>query len=354
MYNSIRGIRPGATALALLVVAGCDIPTELPQWDTRWVVPSEEARVQVATLLPSGTSVTQDGLAFSISVNPSTAAQGLAQLCADCVPLNGLVAPKPAFQGSFQASANLPGDVVVAALAQGSVSIQATHNLTFDPLRPGLGNFGSMTLTVVETGGGRTLGQAVINGANQAFAAGSTLNQTITLAPGAIGGAIRLDVGVTSPAGDPVLMDTSRSISATATATGIRAASATVRTAGRAVSMDAVALDVQDIDGGLIDRIEQGGFQLTVSNPFGVGLNMELRIQGPGFQPVVKNLQISPAANSTIDLALTGEELRRFLGRGGVQIVGSGTVAGGANATVLPSQVLVLGTRLDVTIRIGG
>lgn len=113
--GSRSGLHPSFLRAFLLPFLGallsCDIPTDAPESHQRWILPGEETRVGVEDLLPDAVTVTPDGSAFAVKVDPLSFEESLGDLCAPCVPLNGLMASKPAFQNAFQDTAPLPGDV---------------------------------------------------------------------------------------------------------------------------------------------------------------------------------------------------------------------------------------------------
>lgn len=82
-----------ATVGCLLFVA-CEVPTDPPILEQRWIVPIEEVTLSVDQLLPTGVTVVGDN--FSVSIDPFTTIASLAAMCgASCVALNGFTAPAP-------------------------------------------------------------------------------------------------------------------------------------------------------------------------------------------------------------------------------------------------------------------
>ena len=91
-----------AGTVGCLLLAACDIPTDVPVLEQRWIIPVEETTLGVDRLLPSG--ITVSGSNFDVSVDPLTTSETLSSLCSSCVALNGLVVPAPAFTSSFGVS----------------------------------------------------------------------------------------------------------------------------------------------------------------------------------------------------------------------------------------------------------
>ncbi|GMV04843.1 MAG: hypothetical protein AMXMBFR53_11230 [Gemmatimonadota bacterium] len=332
--------------LGLAALAACDVPTEAPILEQRWVLPVENTTISVNELLPAG--VTASGNSFSVSVSPFSTSRTLGELCgAPCVATQGLTVPSPAFNASFTVSQSLPAKVSAAALQSGAVTIAITNGFNFDPLANG----GTLKVTVTDGVGGRPLGEA-------SFAApmnpGGTKSAALTLSAGAVGATLVASVAVQSPGGQLTTIENSQRLTVNATPGAILVSSATVNVANESVTFDAVDLDVEDIDSEISDRIENGSILLTITNPFGVSLGAQADITYPGGK-ISKTLNIAGSATSTATLSYDGAEFRTFLGKSGVKFTGSGTVSSSAgNITVTPGQKAVIDAKIDLTLRIGG
>src|SRR5262245_41544893 len=108
-------------ALGALSLAACDIPTEPPKLDQRWIIPAKSTTIDVAQLLPTGVSLV--GSAFSVNVSPVTVSQTLATSCPACSAVNGLSAPVPAFSSNITSTVVLPANVSAATLSAGTVNL---------------------------------------------------------------------------------------------------------------------------------------------------------------------------------------------------------------------------------------
>lgn len=341
----MKSISAALALVGLVASTGCDVPTEAPILEQRWILPVESTTLSVDELLPSGVSVS--GNAFAVNLATFSAESTLLSLCAKCASLVGQTGPAPDFQGVVTSSQTLPADVLSAVLTSGSIQVAAQSQFNFDPLAGG----GTIRIALQDGPGGRSLGEATISGP---FAPGSTATRVITLPPGAIGKTLVATTTIASPGGQSTTITGLQKLVVTATPGSIRVGSATVNVANRAVSFDAVALDVEDIDSEIADRIENGALRLKITNPFGVALTAQVNINYPGGR-LSKTLNISNAAQSTASLSYSGDEFRTFLGRPGVTFSGTGTVSAGAGSiTVTPGQKAVLDAEIDLTIRIGG
>lgn len=338
-----------------MVMAGCDIPTEPPQVENRWIVPAEETRFGVAELLPGDVSLNADSSEFLVDFDPIAFSETLGSLCAACVAADGLTVPKPAFIGGFSATIGFPPEVTAVDVLGGAIELELVNGFNFDPIRPASGVFGTMELRFTDDADGDVVGSVVIDGADQAFAAGSTLVTSVDLGSASVEGGIETTVLLDSPAGDPVTIDVNDVVSVTATPTTVRVASVAIDVASQSVDFDPVFLDLEDVEADLVDRVESGAFVLDVVNPFGVGADFDLEISGPTIATIQKSASISSDLESSVVIDFSRDEIRSFLGQPDVVLSGGAVVdAGAGNIVVLPGQELVLSAALDVVIRIGG
>lgn len=332
---------------ALVVPLACDLPAEGPILEQRWSVPVERTSLSVEELLPDGVTVSGD--AFLVSVDPIETGRTLASLCPACVPLDGLTLPVPAFSGAFSTSTPLPPQVVSATLVSGVIELEVRNEFAFDPLQGG----GRIGVTVLDGPGGRILGRLTLDGSvGDALPPGSTLRRTLALTAGPLGGTLTTATTVDVAGGAVAQVDSNRQVRVTARPGAIRVASARVDAGGETVEVDPIELDVEDVD--FDDRIHGGEVVLAVVNPFGVGVNGQVRVDHPGGS-IVKPFSISPAPTSSVAIPFSADELRAFLGAAPVTLTGTGVVPADAGVTtIVPAQVLGIDVRIQLTLRIGG
>ncbi len=341
------GVALVAGALAL---TGCDYPTTAPILTQRWVLPGENTTIGVDQFLPAG--VTDNGDAFTLSVDPASVSESLGALCSACI--NGLTVPKPAFTGTLSTSASFPASISRATLISGSVALEVHNGFSFDPIRPGAGNTGSLTITLTDGQGGPEIAQIVIDGATEALPAGSTVNKIVPLSPGLVGPTVYASSVLVSPAGDPVTLNTSESLTITATPQDLQISSAEVAVAGRTVALDPSSLDVSDIDQSIVDAVDSGEYILDITNPFGASVAGTLQITGDGVPTITKSFSVPDSATSSTTVVFTGAELRSFLGKPNVQLTGSGVVSAAGPITVEPAEEITIDGKLDLTLSFGG
>ena len=344
-------LRGASLFVALAASSGCDIPTDLPIFDVRWVLPVEETSISVTEFLPTNVTVAAGN--FDVSVAPVVLSETLGSICPLCVN-SGVPVPKPAFTINYSQTGNLPADVVSAQLVSGSISLAIQNNLGFDPINPAPASSGTFTVTLYDTDiNGRPLGQVTLDGATGGALPPGPTTIPLTLAPGTISSAIFAVVDLVSPAGDPVLIDVNAAFDITATVVSFLVSSATLNVDGRPVSISATNLDAGGINDSITDRILSGSLILDVQNPFGVGVTMLLDISGPGFMTIQKNVTIGSAATSSVTVPYTPTEWQTFLGQSGVSVSGAGTVVSpGIPATVTPAQVMTIEVTVDLILEV--
>lgn len=344
-----------AALAACVVFAGCEYPTALPIFETRWIVPAEETRFGVAELLPGEVTLEPDLSAFIVNFDPVSFSTSLGAICPACVVADGFTVPKPAFIGSVDADITFPSEVSAVTVIDGSIYVEITNGLNFDPIRPAAGTFGSITITITDDADGDLVGTLTVNGTATPFPPTSTLARSIPLQAVTIDGALNADVQLNSPTGDPVTVDSSLPISVLAQALNVRVSSVDIDVSGQAVSLDPTSLDLEDVDQDIADRVMSGAFIVDVTNPFDVGAQFQITISGPGFTTINKNVTVPSGPEVQVSIPFTVQEIRSMLGRSGLTLSGGATVDAGAGIiTVNPGEELVITASLDLELRIGG
>ena len=339
------------TAGAFLLLAGisaCDIPTGLPRWETTWITPAEEATVSVVELLPAGVAVNDDTTAFVLAIDPVGEVWQLSEFCPACPPITA-VAPKPAFTATVSTTAPIPGAVLSAEVDSGTIDIALTNGFGFDPLRPGAAAVsGSLTVTI--SSGTTTVATLEVDGADQSFAPGTTLNLELDFISSTISGDLEIDLTLDSPAGDPATLDPSDALTAAISSNGVHVSEAVVQLAGQTIEGEPTELDLEDVDIG--DRINEGTIFFDIVNPFGVTGDLILTVDPAEGATIVKPVELTGADSSTVQVEFTEEEIQRLIGTTSVMTI-SGSVNGGS-VTIRPDMVLGVATRLRVVVEVGG
>jgi hypothetical protein len=341
---------PGVCIVALAIVAGCDFPTALPIYDTVWSVPAKSTSISVNKLLPPQVTATADNSAFLVSLSPSSATitRSLGQDCQPCAVANGLTIPKPPFTGSGSSSFSFPGTVSNATLVRDTLTVTINNGFNFDPLRPSASVRGYMILTVQS--GATTVGRDSIDGAVTPMPASGTLVRKVPLS-GAVSGTSGLQVGMqlNSPAGDPVTIDASRTISISGSVGTVYVSSAQVNLANQNVSAAPSSLNLSSVDSSITRRAGAATLELAVDNPFNVSGNLNVTLSGQS--PITKSVALSSGSTSP-NVTFTESEVRSLLGQN-VTMTIVGTV-NGSNVTVTPGQTVTVTSRLVLTLTVGG
>ena len=197
--SQLRFCAPLERAVLLIVLAalsGCDVPTDLPIFDVRWVIPVEETSISVVELLPA-TGVIISGGNFVVDADTVFLNETLGSLCAACVDSGGFAVPKPVFDAVFTQTGNLATDVESVQLVSGSISLAIQNDLGFDPIRPAAGSPGTMTVTIYDVdASGRPLSQVTLDGniLTDSLPNGALTTILLNLAPGTVSTTIFAEV----------------------------------------------------------------------------------------------------------------------------------------------------------------
>ena len=324
-----------------LFVAACEMPTEPPLVQQRWILPLDGITLEQDELLPDDVTIVGD--LYNVAIDPVSRSQSLGDLCPECVSTRFPV-PVPAYQGQVTSYALLPQDVLAAEVQSGSVDVTISNNLSFDPIAGG----GSITITVTSASGGAVLGTLVLESPTDALPPSSSTVRTLTIGAGRLAGAIKTKVDVDSPGTQTATIDITDDISVRTNTTSLLLSEATIDVDGLSTSFIEDTLNTEDLEGALTDAIVSGAVVMNVANPFGLTFSGTLVIGS-----VVKNLTVPADSISTVSLIYTGDELRSFLGFPDITLLGEGTL-GGRRATVSADLDFIINPSLDVVIELGG
>lgn len=336
-----------ALALAGASLSGCEVPTEFPQWDTHWVIPAGRTSIPVAALVAGDLSESEGGETFEFDLPAISVTRSLGELCEVCRPLDGFTVPKPPFTISAASNTPIPAGVISATLAAGTLQLQIRHDLSFDPLRPGGGERGFLTISAVS--GASVLARDSLSGNDVALPPGGVFRHELRLRPATVAGPIEVRMTLHSPAGDPVTIDLDHRLTLEVPPAVIRLTNVRLRFTGREVSSSPIVLELHEIDGAVSARLQSGAVLLEVANPFELTAELELRITA-GKTVVVKSFEIVPG-NSEIRIALSGEEIRSIVGQPQVVLLLNGRVTSSPGGTAVePGDEIGFGARLELVV----
>lgn len=335
-----------APAALLLGAAGCEFPTEAPKFENVFVVRAADLALSAGDLLPDSVTVRPDSSAFDIQTDTVSFSAKLGQMCPSCGPAHGTTVPKPAFTYSFGDAIALPGDIAGVEIASGLIPVRVTNNLGFDPIRPSASARGVVTITL--RNGTTVVGQHVMNGNFADLPQG--IVRTINISVGAFtwDQDLSATIDVDSPAGDPVTIDTSRSLQVRAGPMQLSIASVTVNVASRSFA-DTSEADLTELSGEFGEKVQGGAVRLTFENPFNIGGSFSLELRTPT-TTITKSLTLSPNATSTNRLSLTAGEIQSLLGEIVTVTISGGFSAPGGTLTLTPRQVARIITEMELTL----
>lgn len=355
--------RRAALLLVAVGAAGCDVvdfaSDPMPRFEQTWNLPAPSTNVSVASLLPAGNTVTilPDSSAFAVAVSGTSISRRVGADCAQCETLNGTNAFKPAFVLVAGNSTALPTDVVTAAVISGSVSVQLTNNMSFDPLfvrnSPATQPQGHMLIVI--RSGSLVLGRDSVNGATTTFAPGTQMTRLIPFTTGTITSAITVDVTLNSPSGDHnEFINANGTLNAVATVPSLNVASVSVNVPSRPLSSAADTIDLAGL-GDVGDNVVRGALEMTITNPFAVSGTVGMRFAyGPTPSQAITKTVTFPSGGTLVQrVQLDSAEMALLMGNE-VAISTTGAVTSAGPITVTPRQAIRIGNRMILTVRTGG
>lgn len=148
------------------------------------------------------------------------------------------------------------------------------------------------------------------------------------------------------------MMDANRTISANATPTNLKVTNALISVAGRTLSSTS-DMDFSNVGDGIAERSRKGALLLNIDNPFAVTSALSVKLQPEGGDLIVKSVPLG-TGKTTQSIDFSREELKKLFGHK-VHV----TISGLANASagpvsVTPKQAVVVTTRFDLTLSVGG
>jgi hypothetical protein len=362
-----------AALLGFVGVAACDVyaiaTDPFPGLVQTWNLPVTETSISVASLLPTGVAIYStpastppDSSAFSVTMPAIAYNQPLAPNCAACLLINGTTAPKPAFNiGNGNGSrALLPANVVSATVLGASITYTIVNGLSFDPIRVNPSNPTGLQqgqLDIIIRSNSEVLAMQTLRGDTATLPAGSTFSRTISLATGIVRDSINVDVLVNSPAGEPVLMDASRSIAVSATVTGLRVGAVTINVPTASLNSGTPEqVDIGELDESFTERAIGGGLELTVTNPFAVAGNMNVTFTPTPGPAISKTATLNAVTTpQRLSITLDSLEISRILKSNPSPTLSmGGSVSAPAPITVTPKQVIAMSNRIVLKIRAFG
>ena len=360
-----------APLLGFVGIAACDVyaiaTDPSPRFIQTWNLPVTATRISVASLLPAGVTIYStpasnppDSSAFDVSMPSINYSRPLGPNCSACQSISGTTANKPAFNigPGNNSAARLPANVDSATVLGATVTYTITNGFTFDPIRVNPSNPTGLPqgrIDIMIRSGSVVLTRDSLKGQNATLPAGTSVTRSLPLPANKVGDSITVEMLVDSPAGEPVFMDASRSISANASITNLRVADVKIRVPSAALSSGSpVEVDLGGIDSALTKRVIDGALELNVTNPFAVAGNLNVNFAtSPG--GVISETATLAAVTTPQRLTVAFDSLemsRIFRSDPPATLSMGGTVTAPAPITVTPRQVISMSNRIILRIRL--
>lgn len=353
----MRPIRrlPTGTLLCALALAGCDLPTQAPKWNTTWIVPINDDTVRVAQFLPA--TVDTAAGAFVTSVKRDSVTQSLGQMCASCGALNGSFASLPAFSVTLTHTDSFPSQVISLTPGTGlSLMFRMENGLGFDPLRPGAAQVGSI-VTVITDSAGTVIARDSVDGNDTSFVSGTSLTRILSLGNAPVGGHLTVAAQVSIPGSDPFLVDTSATFRVATQTDSLSLAGVTVQLTNQSISSDSVSIDWSNFDSDVRSKMQGATLQLKIQNPFSASGSGTIAFR-QGASDIIPPKAITFAPGASVDtVGISQQEIQDLAAAGQSQVSISASVTGtgpGQTVTITPSQVAIIQAHVLITILMGG
>lgn len=328
------------------LIAACEVPTSLPQWETTWVVSGDEVTMSVREILPASVTLAEGASVFESSLDGASFGRTLVELCADCGASIGTTAFKPAFTATFGDTVPLPKDVVSATIASGAIIVRLTNELGFDPIRPSADSFGTIRVRAVSNG--EVLAEDTVDGEAEAFPTGEEREVTLALQGSAVSHSIEFEITVDSPEGDPVFMDAGASLEVEVAPGVIGIRQAEIGFTRGTVLFQPMDLDLTGLDEIATERIRGGTLRLRTHNPMAVVGEVDIRIVADDV--TIERPAAIDSGSSDLRIPVMGAEIRSLAGKVAT-ISASGIIsAPSGRVTVTPVHVLVIEAELELIL----
>jgi hypothetical protein len=172
---SAAALRRLGVVLTLIGVVGCDIPTQLPLYDTTWEVVAVRDSIATADLLPQ--HLRAAGGRFAID---SFAVEGevrLGEVCEVCTCFQGPIPPMTLAPHDWPLK--LPPGVISARLERGRAHVVIQNQVGFDVMDDGNGGKGFLVVDLVDIRDDQSHGQVLLM---EPFPPGDSLEISFDLA----------------------------------------------------------------------------------------------------------------------------------------------------------------------------
>jgi hypothetical protein len=343
-----------AAALSIGLLAGCDIPTSVPSFDTEWEVLLARDTVAVEALLPP--ELTADASGFGLASFVRTDSVRLDEVCELCTCFDG---PIPGLDLEPRDYAlGLPARLVEAPLSGGSVTLGVTNGLGFDLLDDGAGGRGELTARLIDR---RTRDTLIARSWTSPFPPGETITLDFPLDGVLLSNSLVFRVSGSTPGSrcEDLTLDPSDGLDVAVELLDLRAPSATI------LLVDADLAPPRQrarLPGPVADRLRPGEadlvVRLDVGSTLALPVDLDLSVaagegevfgEGAALTTPVRIAPGSPAEplrlrrDYVVDPAL-------LFGRDSIVVAGRTSLSGGRLVTVRGDEAITWDVRLLATV----
>lgn len=265
--------------VASLAASGCDLPTELPLWETEWDAVVVSDTVRTADLLPEQMSVVPDG--FLLERFTSESEVTLEEVCALCTCFEGPIPPLAIAEHDWPLE--LPPGLVSARLRRGTADVVIHNEVGFDVLDDGEGLRGFLLVELTDRFTGEVSESVRVDGS---FPARDSLRLSFDLTGLELSNRLVARVSGETPGSgcDDVELGPESGFRTRVTLRGILADSVRVIVSDADLSFPDREYE---LPGWLVDRLRPGDAELTLDVEVDTGL------------PTDFELELSAAASAT-------------------------------------------------------
>jgi hypothetical protein len=138
----------------------------------------------------------------------------------------------------------------------------------------------------------------------------------------------------------------------TATPSGLTVANVSVNVVNRPVNSSST-IDLTQVPSKVIDDVQGGSLVVALANPFTVAGTLTLKFTPNGGTTITKTIPLAVSNTTPLPILFTKDEMKSLMGHS-VALTYTGIVNSPTPVNVSPKQAVVVTTKLDVTLTVGG
>lgn len=342
-----RSPRLGSTGgyACLLAVLACTVPTESPEFDSTWSLPTESVVISLASVLPDG--IAEEEASLAVTIPPQTWSMFLDTLGSGSLPLPADVLI------SQQQTLDLPEAFSGGKISAGqNLIVDVSHSFPADLIRWNGGLTGEMQLSVATDMG--EAGRVIIDGVDDSFPAGV---RTFTIPLSAnITSPVRVEVTLRVPAGAIVPSASGAVIDLTIGEQTIRVSEATARLNDQPLSAPPVRIATSDIDATVRNRSRTGTITLQITHPWTATLRGTVSLVPTGAAVAAQEAVVVGPGGVEVTVPISEVALRSLLASPSFDVRVAGGLTGdgpSGDVVVRPGEVAAVDSRVTLVVGVG-